>query len=83
MQELRKKNVSLEDKLSTLERHLHEAKYEMEMQTLEYEKELHLVQDTVSDDMLYRRLNIKKQQQQPTQQPKSQQLNEQLQQQQQ
>ena len=48
MQELRQKNTSLETKLSALENHLHDAKYDMEKQTLEYQTELKLVQNAVS-----------------------------------
>ncbi len=48
MQELRQKNTSLESKLSALENHLHDAKYDMEKQTLEYQTELKLVQNAVS-----------------------------------
>lgn len=48
MQELRQKNTSLENKLNVLENHLHDAKYGMEKQTLECQKELKLVQNAVS-----------------------------------
>lgn len=60
IQDLRKKNTSLEDKMTVLERHLHDAKCEMEMQTLECQKELHLVQHTVSTiTHLFRVINFK------------------------
>jgi uncharacterized protein YigA (DUF484 family) len=49
MQELRQKNTSLESKLSALENHLHDAKFEMEKQTMECQKELKLVQNAVSE----------------------------------
>jgi uncharacterized protein YigA (DUF484 family) len=49
MQELRQKNTSLESKLSALENHLHDAKFEMEKQTLECQNELKLVQNAVSE----------------------------------
>jgi uncharacterized protein YigA (DUF484 family) len=54
MQELRQKNTSLESKLSALENHLHDAKYEMEKQTLEYQKELKLVQNAVSKSSFWK-----------------------------
>ena len=48
MQELRQKNTNLENKLNALENHLHDAKYDMEKQTMECQKELKLVQNAVS-----------------------------------
>ena len=48
MQELRQKNTNLENKLNVLENHLHDAKYDMEKQTMECQKELKLVQNAVS-----------------------------------
>lgn len=48
MQELRQKNTSLENKLNDLQNHLHVAKYDMEKQALECQKELKLVQNAVS-----------------------------------
>lgn len=49
MHDLRRKNTCLENKLTALEIHLHDAKYNMEKQTLEYQEQLKLVQNAVTN----------------------------------